>query len=435
MTAEIAIINRSAVTLAADSALSLGEKVFTSADKIFEFSKKCPIGVMLYNSLDFMGVPLDVLVKKFRDESDHGVFNSVEEAAECFFDFLGNIDTTIEHERQSVLYILYYELQKIRHEYEEVVEYAIFVNKQAKTKSKYDFAKLFTGLLISKIREIRKRAWSECLWDIDQKMVLSAYDSVVGRAIDKAFTFPILPRQRELLREIAALTILTDHYSEIDTGLVFAGFGKDDLFPSLVSYQMDGAIFGRIKRKMNRKIVLDRTSNDAEIVAFAQHEMADRFLDAIDPEFEKAISGFMSDTLSKTSNAIIDGIPRLSKRTRADLRQKAKEAVNTAVADFESRVSGDIRGRFRSEILGIVSGMPKPDLASFAEALVNITSIKRKVSAQQESVAGPIDVAIISRSDGFVWVKRKHYFDPSLNHRYFHRKYSMLPSRLERREP
>jgi hypothetical protein len=74
----------------------------------------------------------------------------------------------------------------------------------------------------------------------------------------------------------------------------------------------------------------------------------------------------------------------------------------------------------------MVSGMPKPELANFAEALVNITSIKRRVSPEQESVGGPIDVAVISRGEGFVWVKRKHYFDPILNPRYFHRKYGMI---------
>jgi len=62
MTAEIAIINRSAVTLAADSAVTLTvrgvEKIYNAADKLFEISDTAPIGVMIYNNLDFMGVPL-----------------------------------------------------------------------------------------------------------------------------------------------------------------------------------------------------------------------------------------------------------------------------------------------------------------------------------------------------------------------------------------
>ena len=37
----------------------------------------------------------------------------------------------------------------------------------------------------------------------------------------------------------------------------------------------------------------------------------------------------------------------------------------------------------------------------------------------EESVGGPVDVAVISKGDGFIWIKRKHYFDPSLNSHFF----------------
>jgi hypothetical protein len=36
-----------------------------------------------------------------------------------------------------------------------------------------------------------------------------------------------------------------------------------------------------------------------------------------------------------------------------------------------------------------------------------------------ETVGGPIDVAVISKGDGFIWIKRKHYFKPELNPHFF----------------
>jgi hypothetical protein len=50
-----------------------------------------------------------------------------------------------------------------------------------------------------------------------------------------------------------------------------------------------------------------------------------------------------------------------------------------------------------------------------AESLVNLTSFKLRISMKAPSVAGPIDVAVISKKDGFVWIKRKHYFPKDLN--------------------
>lgn len=66
-------------------------------------------------------------------------------------------------------------------------------------------------------------------------------------------------------------------------------------------------------------------------------------------------------------------------------------------------------------MVSIVAGLPKEELASMAEALVSLTSLRRKVSFGLETVGGPVDVAVISKGDGFIWIKRKHYFDPALN--------------------
>lgn len=63
--------------------------------------------------------------------------------------------------------------------------------------------------------------------------------------------------------------------------------------------------------------------------------------------------------------------------------------------------------------------LPKDELAAMAESLVNLTSFRRKLSMGAETVGGPIDVAIISKGDGFIWVKRKHYFSPELNQHFF----------------
>jgi hypothetical protein len=77
------------------------------------------------------------------------------------------------------------------------------------------------------------------------------------------------------------------------------------------------------------------------------------------------------------------------------------------------------RENYTNSIINIVSVLPKDELAAMAESLVNLTSFKRRVSSEEETVGGPIDVAVISKDDGFIWIKRKHYFDPELNHQFF----------------
>ncbi|MCO7213549.1 hypothetical protein NH514_23055, partial [Pseudoalteromonas sp. ACER1] len=67
-------------------------------------------------------------------------------------------------------------------------------------------------------------------------------------------------------------------------------------------------------------------------------------------------------------------------------------------------------------VMSMVAALPKDELAAMAESLINLAAFKRKVTKSIESVGGPIDVAVISKGDGLVWVKRKHYFPENLNH-------------------
>jgi hypothetical protein len=70
MTAEVAVLNKSAVALAADSKVTIGagspEKTYDSVNKIFTLSKIHPVGLMIYGNADFMQYPWETIVKSYR---------------------------------------------------------------------------------------------------------------------------------------------------------------------------------------------------------------------------------------------------------------------------------------------------------------------------------------------------------------------------------
>ena len=63
MTALVSILNKRAAVIAADSAVTItngdNRKIINTATKIFRLSSKNPIGVMIYSSAEFMGIPWD----------------------------------------------------------------------------------------------------------------------------------------------------------------------------------------------------------------------------------------------------------------------------------------------------------------------------------------------------------------------------------------
>lgn len=64
MTAEIAILNRTAVTLAADSAITVGRaRVWKNSNKLFAISSHNDIGIMIYGTGDYCGIPWEVAIR------------------------------------------------------------------------------------------------------------------------------------------------------------------------------------------------------------------------------------------------------------------------------------------------------------------------------------------------------------------------------------
>jgi len=431
MTAEIAIINRSAVALATDSAVTLtvrgSEKIYNSADKLFELSDKDPIGVMVYNNLEYMGIPLEIAIKQFRQGAPH--FKNVVSAAEAFFKYLTEDLAPDEAlQKQHAYRILTPVYGDIRDSFMRRVEREIENN--GGNSRKIDFPTIFTETVKSGISDLESKGILDCFADTPENTFSEFYSETIGELITGIFDgMPLDDEHKGLLSRIAVLMLRGKVLSEFCTGLVFAGFGKDEVFPALVSYEIDGVVLGKIKSLETDKEVTSRSEVTGRVLPFAQREMVDRFLYGIDPQFEQAIEQYITAAVGATGAAIVKALPkRKSKATKEKLDKAIKSAKEAAVGHWNEKMVPLHKDRFVREVENMIFLMPKQELALLAQELINLTSVKRKFSSGRESVGGPIDVAVISRIDGFVWVRRKHYFDPKLNPRYFHRKFGASSS-------
>jgi hypothetical protein len=75
---------------------------------------------------------------------------------------------------------------------------------------------------------------------------------------------------------------------------------------------------------------------------------------------------------------------------------------------FNDALNREIQENYTESLINAVGGLPRQELVGLAEALVSITIFVLKMSAEKrETIGGLINVALISKGDGFVWVKRK----------------------------
>jgi hypothetical protein len=424
MTAEIAILNKTAVALAADSAVTISagskeDKIFDTADKLFELSNHNAIGIMIYNNMSFMEAPLPSLIRAFRAQCDEA--NCVEDAAKGFLEFLHNFGKQAgERVRNDAVGAIISPFVHAVHNR----AFARFQNKVMDDEQlEQDPRQLLEGFIDSELNRLDK--------------ILKVYDNaefVGGKSI--RFTKPraeylrktietYLPLstddQKDRMLQIVKSALGKAYVSSGKTGIIVAGFGAGDLFPTLVSYEIDGMIWDRLKFIQTNHIDIDRDGHKARVLPFAQKEMVERFLYGLDDGIQQNITTYCRESLPDIRKVMLKHVEFQDEEDRGSLEKKARRAESEFTKGLNKKAFDKIRTESQAEIEDMVEFMPKPEMAKMAEALVNLTSIKRRVSRGMETVGGPIDVAVISQSEGFVWVRRKHYFPAELNGRYFER--------------
>lgn len=423
LTAEIAILNKSAVALATDSAVTISSgaealKIFESADKLFELSKKQPIAIMVYNGMQFMGVPLETIVKNFRRTCPD--FSTVAEAGEaflqCLYDYVDNAPE--EEVGRSILGVVGTIASQIS---ERIEQAALSAISEWQENGVEDRGAAHTHIRAA-IEEVIKQH-KEVIENLDPATFIERdvpenqadrHDELIKEAVQSSisgFSDSHLTEITEICKSLLASNIMSPQ----KTGIIFSGFGEDEIFPTLISYEIDGIHQGRIRVAETDRCDIDRGGRKAYVRPFAQKDMVDRFLHGLDDSLRQDIEHYCSETLDELLLNLVDSVEFGQDNEKDELLTRAATAKGAFLDGLMNRAFHQFETRSRREIEDMVEFMPKPELAKMAEALIDLTSIKRKVTQGLETVGGPVDVAVISKNDGFVWVKRKHYFPSELN--------------------
>jgi hypothetical protein len=169
--------------------------------------------------------------------------------------------------------------------------------------------------------------------------------------------------------------------------------GETDLFPVLLHYRVGSIAAGRLRYAKVDDMRVTR-DDDAMVAPFAQRETIDMIIGGIFPELEK--------TVVETNARCLPGKSQKWGGKRSQAR------IENAGSDFRKAVKHEIQEKYAQPFMAAVAALPRHDLAAMAEALVNLTKFRARMSVtQKETVGGPIDIAVLSKGEGFVWVKRK----------------------------
>ena len=215
--------------------------------------------------------------------------------------------------------------------------------------------------------------------------------------------------------------IFFDFIASMSTGIVIAGFNENEMFPSCMQFNI------HFNYKNNIKISNYNYLNNFEenvIIPFAQKDVIKTFISGIDENMKYAIIIYFYQFTEEYLKQLKNKVNSNKKIKNAQLIEFNNE-IDKFIESCENQSHEFLKNfekleeAFTKPILDSIGGLPRNELANMGESLIHITSLKRKISTDLESVGGDIDVAIISKGDGFIWKRKKQYFESDLNPQFF----------------
>ena len=393
MSVGVCIINRNGIALAADSAGTFtGNKMFyNSMNKVFALSKEKPYGAITYGSTAIYNVGIEQILKEFTIYlADKDVLDFYE-IETLFVDFIKEKQEYYRFDGEENL--LCSSLIK-----ELVVDWG---NKIKSIINEEDSKQKINDIL-----EALKKHIDESLrienFDVSEyvhKKYASIFDLILG---------VVVPELRDYAEEKEFFWDLISQYFnlslQIETsnsmGLFFAGYGQNDAFPKFIHLDIYTVINGQLKYRIKDKF--DESNNGAKIVSLAQGDVIMTFCKGISEYFINYIPQKVDEVITRKINS-------LQPECTQEQMQKVKANINGCGKEIYDIIQSVSQEKNINPLLASVQLIPIPEMAMLAENLINITSLKRTFSldGNQQTVGGPTDVAIITKPDGFSWIKKK----------------------------
>ena len=424
MTSEVVLMNRQAVAMAADSAVTISGdrylKTYQSVDKLFPLVDGQPVAVMIYNNAEIMSTPWETVISLYREQSRGRPMETVAAYAEDFMEFLsGNPDLfPADHQDTEFFKVVAVVFTVIAEEF----DYQVQQFQQSRAGKVRDHLSAIFEYVVGQIHadyerypDDSPRAELPCFPGGMAEQVRRRYGAEIDQLIESLLSslraeFPglsVAEATRARLRDIGVFAATKDAFFEHYTGVVFAGFGAREKFPSMRSYLTSSVILGILKRKRDRAADINADSGPV-FQPFAQDRMIRTFLTGMDQYLRMFI---FSETLKLSTGLVSDIVGRTPNLTDAQRnaihKDYSQNNLRHALTEFFRSVDNYQYAVHTRPILRAVNSLPKKELGETAASLIKLNSFQQKVMHSVETVGGPIDVAVITRNGGLEWKREK----------------------------
>lgn len=433
MTTVVGILNKGGVAIAADSAVTRNnngtEKYTKNGNKMIRLCESSPISVMLTGNSDFLGNPWEVIARRYRSERGKVKHTTVKEAADDFFEYLAQNKYFWDEEKANE-----YLDRAINELFNTLLEeYVSGMANERKENGTLLFPSAFVKEFKQGCKHIikvyksngRSPHFTDQRFEAFKRKSVPRFDIALfersheNSRIPVCETFPIeiLKDLRPFIEESAFMMAGHLINTIFDAVLVFTGYGygPDQKYPSLVAARVNEGFDGMVNYHIEKDDVVEISDRrPVAICPFAQTEVISALLCGADHEsfyvghghLRKSWKYRVDENFFKLINPSCNhlGLPSsvcgkikktgLYHDTRKDLLVDTDRFLRSNRRKWEKKLEKyDLRS-----------------MAELAECLVDMTGFQRILTFQQEGVGGAVDLAVISKTDGFCWLRRKDWY-------------------------
>lgn len=374
---------------------------------------------MVYNNASLLGVPMETIIKLFRRQLGKKSYCTLRQYGEALIRFLDGNEALFPRALQDryFLHAVEAEYLRIRDSMRDrFVERDVYGDGN-------DEADVAEAVIAERLAFWEEQEEADYLTkDVRAADVVAGISGGVSGVVhDVFFGWPVGEKGVMMLSKIAEHLVEKDEFPlDVFSGLVIAGFGEEEHYPVVQHIEVGGVYGGRLKV---RPPAVDAVTEDepADIQAFAYKVMVERFL--------VGISGSEVGHLDNAATFVrempvraVESVAGLDDAAREQAIKAARRMGEESAREFKEIARQRFNRRWR-RIVGAVEALTISELAHVASTLVGLSSFEQQMSPESETVGGPVDVAVISKGDGFIWIDRKHYFGRELNDHFFRNYY------------
>ena len=394
-------MNGFGIAVASDSVVTMSgtRRTYDTAEKIIQIPTPHRLAVLHSGNVRLHGLPYSVLVAEWASSLGESPLRSVEQYRSSFVSWLESNQQWFSKEVEfddflSMLNEAYSNLRKAmqtsaddsddpRDPSVKVLETLTYWRDDLREYPEFDAA---------------SDGWVESTWRNHEEEIKERFDYWFDDVVRS-------PEIDEVLLDYSKCYLRQGQFSN-RAELAVVGFGREEILPAWATVIVAGFLEGALLTIDGDAQSGDPSSNRYfGIRPLGQTEAIDLFLKGEDQGSVNCARRAAAREIDAGLQSIPESIEDAATLELIDAKfDEMQEKVRTGIHEESWQRSQEM---FLEPLRSAIAGLPVADLAAVAKSLVELQALRQTTTAELGTVGGPIDVATISREDGFRWVRHK----------------------------